>query len=346
MKAKKWIVIVLGLSIIFAILIGLGNYFIDPLWTFSHSNMLNSKQAGFDERQQKTNYILNRGLYDYDGLLLGSSRATFVNQKDFINMNIFNYSSNSMYPQEYKEYIDFFKKIKGTEPKYIILALDFFGTMVPKNTKFEQPKFYINNAESNLYKYKMIFSIDTFKKAITNILYSINGNSMYYNRNNIKYQLKVSEEERLKRYSENIKLHTFLLSNTNYIYNENYMNILKIIKNDNPNTKFLVYTSAITSNLLVSELTQDQRINDYERWLRELVTVFGEINHFMDINSITRNLQNYPDDDHAYPNILKYIANKLSYFESEDIPKDFGKLITKENINEYLLNFRQILEVY
>ena len=35
---------------------------------------------------------------------------------------------------------------------------------------------------------------------------------------------------------------------------------------------------------------------------------FGEVNHFMTINTITRNLENYYDDNHAYPSVLKLLA--------------------------------------
>ena len=39
-----------------------------------------------------------------------------------------NYSVGAIQPYEYKYYIDFAKKIKGKELKYIIIASDFFGT--------------------------------------------------------------------------------------------------------------------------------------------------------------------------------------------------------------------------
>lgn len=59
------------------------NFIADPLWTFSHQNIFSKYQDGFDERQQKTNFIYFNGLNKYDGLLLGSSRTTYINQNDF-----------------------------------------------------------------------------------------------------------------------------------------------------------------------------------------------------------------------------------------------------------------------
>lgn len=344
MKSTKWIKIFFGLSFFVAILIGGVNYIVDPLWMFDHSNKLNQKQEGFDERQQRTNYMYFKSKGDFDGILLGSSRATFVNQNDFVNMNIFNYSSSSMQPFEYKGYIDFAKKVKGKDLKYIIIGSDFYGTNIPKDIKFENPEFYIGNTLN--FAYKSIFSIDAISKSIKNIRFSLFGSSMYYDRENIKYQDKVSEDERNMRHTINIKRHTLELSYPKYQYNDEYINILKTVKNENPNSKFIIYTSAVTSDLLVSIIKNAKRWEDYQRWLYELVEVFGEVNHFMTINTITKNIENYPDDDHGYPWVLKLLGNKLSNVENKNIPEDFGVLVTKENINEHLENLRKQIQNY
>ena len=61
---------------------------IDPLWSFAYDNKFNTIQKGFNERQQKTNNVYFNGLNEYDRILLGSSRTTFINQNDFQNMKI------------------------------------------------------------------------------------------------------------------------------------------------------------------------------------------------------------------------------------------------------------------
>ena len=350
MSNKKFLKIVLILFFtinIFPItIISIVNYLADPLWLFSNQNKFNERQAGFDERQQKTNYIYFKSKGDFDGILLGSSRATFVNQNDFVNMNIFNYSSNSMHAVEYKEYIDFAKKVKGKDLKYIIIGSDFYNTAIPKDIKFNKPDFYINNTTSFFYKYKMLFSYDLYLKSKEQIRTSIDNKSMYYDRDNVKYQNKVSEEERKRRYDINLQRHTEYFSYPKYELNNDYLNILKTIKKENPNSKFIIYTSAITADLLVSIIKNANRWEDYKKWLNELVEVFGEVYHFMDINSITKNLENYPDDDHAYPFILKLLANKISKFENKDIPEDFGIILTKYNVEEYLKDLERKIENY
>ena len=91
------------------------------------------------------------------------------------------------------------------------------------------------------------------------------------------------------------------------------------MKFKNPNTKFIIFTSAVTSDLLVSIIKNGNRIYEYERWLKELIEVFGEVNHFMIINTFTGN---------------------------SDVPQNFEVLVKKENINEHLENLRKQIEEY
>ena len=181
----------------------------------------------------------------------------------------------------------------------------------------------------------MLFSLDLYKKSKEQIE-NYKNYDRYYNRENIKYQNKVSEEERQKRYDSTLKSHIKNLHYPNYEYNNNYKNILKAIKDENPNSKFIIYTSAVTASLLVATIKEADKWQEYKRWLYDTLEVFEEINHFMTINTITKNLQNYPDDDHAYPDVLKLLANKLSDTKNSSIPKDFGVKLSKDNIDTYL----------
>lgn len=348
MTTKKWLKLFFISFVLVSTFISFVNYYIDPLWNFNHSNDFNNIQDDFDERQQKTNYIKTHGLSEFDGILLGSSRASFINQNDFYDMNIYNYSVNSMMPQEYKSYIDFAKEEKKKEFKYIILGLDFFGTNANHKIKFKESSFYIHNAQSIFYKIKMLLSYGVLKKSISSFNNYLNKERIekYYDRNNIKYQKKVSEEDRIRKYTKNLKRHTLEFQGKNYIYNKKFLTILNELKETNSNTKFIIYTSPITADLLISILNNADKMEEFERWLKDIIEIFGEVNHFMTINSITINLNNYPDDDHAYPYIMKLLANKLSYKKNYKIPHDFGIILNKNNIDEFLNIFASDIKKY
>lgn len=346
MNAKKWIRIFVLLSFVGVGSVGGINYLVDPLWNFSHRYSFNNIQKGFDERQQKTNFVNFRNMEKYEGVLLGSSRTTHINQNDFTDMNIFNYASSSMHPFEYKGYIDFFKKNKQEKLKYIIIGADFYGICTPKDVKFEQPEYYINKSKSFGYRYKILFSLDGLRKSLSNIKNYYRGSKEYYDRNNIKYVDKVSEKERLERYTKNLKRHTESFMSKKYTYNTNLIPIYYSLKNDNPNTKIIIFTSPITADLLVSIIKNGDKLKEYKEWLKSMVAIFGEVYQFMDINSITTNLNNYPDDDHFYDNVAKLLANKIAGIKNKNIPHDFGIVLNKENIDEYLMNFENRINQY
>jgi hypothetical protein len=66
----------------------------------------------------------------------------------------------------------------------------------------------------------------------------------------------------------------------------------------------------------------------------------------MTINSVTRDLQNYPDDDHFYPQIATLLANKISGKENKKIPKDFGMILNKDTVSRYLIQFKRQIADY
>ncbi len=315
---------------------------IDPFWMFRHSHKLNSIQNPFNERQQKTNHIYFNGLEKYDGILLGSSRTTYINQNDFGDMNIYNYATNSGLPSEFKDFINFAQKCKGKDLKYISIGADFFGTNTPLIVKSEDPKLYIDNVKQFAYRYKTLLSFDTLKESLKNISYSIKGqNKVYYDRENVKYISRKSDEKRAKNYESNMKRRVSSFREKNYIYDDNYIKKLKEIKRLNPNTEFIIFTSPISAKLLVSMIKTNDKIVEFERWLKEMIEVFGEVHHFMTINSVTKNLKNYRDAEHYYENIGKLVANKIANIENNSTYDDFGIILNRDNIDAFIHMFKQ-----
>ncbi|WP_373073745.1 hypothetical protein [Sulfurimonas sp.] len=312
---------------------------------FTHENSLNSKQIDFDEREQKTNYINSHNMKKFDSVLLGSSRSTFINQNSFVNMNVYNYAVNSMYPTEYREYINFFKDNVNHKLKYIILGVDFFGTNKKFPITFNKPSFYLEKSSSILYKFNNLLSYDMLefsKKNIKNYFY--NKEFIYYDRANIKYHDILDETTRKKRYKMTLTKHIKGFEGKNYEYNENYVQIFEKIKQENKESQFIVFTPPVTADLLVAIIRDTNRYNEYKRWLYDLIHTFGKVYHFMDINSMTTNFSNYPDDDHMYPKHINLVAKIISS-KSNNID-DFGVILDKDNIKEYLYELQKKYKHY
>ncbi len=309
--------------------VGTVNFIMDSYWAFDHENRFNQMQSGSNERQQKTNYVYFHK-FDYDAILLGSSRTTLIDQNDFEGIKTFNYAVSMMLPKEFNDYIEFAKKQNGRDFKYIILALDFFATN--KLKKAENPKPIIDNTTSFLYRYKLLFSIDALKNSAANIRRFITGKKYRrsYNRHNVA-STDILDEKTARRIIESRKHWE-----EKYKYDDHYIDTLKELQKNNPNSKFIVFTTPVSS-FLFNLMLNEGHLKDYERWLRELVMTFGKVTNFMTENSVTTDYtKNYVDTNHFYPRIGKLIAHKVLGINDPKIPKDFGDVLTKENIDDYI----------
>ena len=339
MNYKNWIKYLLSIIFSGIALFALFNFTIDPLWTFCHSNRFNNAQPGFNERQQKTNRAYFCGLKNYDSLLLGSSRVTYINQHDFKGMNVFNYASVSMYPIEYRGWINLAKKIKGNDFKNIIIGMDFWGSSNGSFAKKQmretpKPSYYFNTTTSFLYRYKMLFSMDTMKKSIESIKHSKQLGTTDYTRDNVKQTIKISPTRKQNAINTQISIYNNAFYGEKvYHYNNKLKTYFNQLKKENPNSKFIIFTTPITSELF-KLLIKNGRLNDYKKWLTQLVDSFGEIYHFMDINSITKNPDNFADLHHIYPEIGTILAKKITT-KDKNLPKDFGIILNKKNLNQY-----------
>ncbi len=344
-KVKLWISLVFTATIAVVSL----NYVIDPLWVFSHSNSLNNKQPVFNERQQKTNKfyfgLANKTTQQYDALMIGSSRGAMFDQNDFTDMKLFNYSANNMAPWEYAGWIEVAKQIKGSDFKNIVIALDFFSAQGGLDEKAidpeKQPQSYLIRAQKSLYPYRSLLSLDTAKNAFNGLMKSIRSPGVeYYDRQNVKYASQVPAEQRDEYIQWNLADHQKDFGE-NYQYKTDWPDLLENLKAQNPTSNFIILTTPV-SKVWFDEFINPTHLNDYKRWLKDTVQVFKKVHHFMDVNSVTENLDNFFDAHHVYKNITQIMAKKVSGdngVSNKSLPDDFGVILTPENIEAYLTRF-------
>ncbi len=339
MNYKKWVKVYLSITLFVIFLFALFNYAIDPLWTFSNSNRYNNRQPGFDERQLKTNRAYFSGLEQYDALLLGSSRTTYINQHDFKTMNVFNYATASMYPSEYKGWIDLAKTIKEGDFKTIIIGMDFWGSndgpfgRGQKSTT-PSPQSYFETTQSFFYRYKQLFSMATLEKSLDSIEHAKNPGTIDYTRDNVKTTIQVSPGRKQTAVNFQMGLYGNQIYGKAYRFDEGMAAHFAQLKRENPQTKFIIFTTPIDGRLF-ELLAKRGSLPDYKRWLTQLVDSFGEVYDFMGLNTITKDPNHYADLHHFYPYIGAFIADRLSETKNTAVPKDFGILLTKENLGSY-----------
>jgi len=87
-------------------------------------------------------------------------------------------------------------------------------------------------------------------------------------------------------------------------------------------------------------MVRQGRYPDYERWLRDAVSVFGTVTNFMTVNCVTSDMSNYYDADHLYPVAARFVSRRLCGLDGMKIPADFGEVVTRESVENYLLIMR------
>ena len=229
MNKLQWLKYFFLLSTLFIFLLSSINFIIDPLWTFSHSNIFNNAQPGFNERQQKTNRAYFGTINQYNALILGSSRTTYISQQDFHGVHAFNYAAGSMSPYEYGGWIEVAKKIKGAKFDYIFIGLDFFASSKNNYLINITAENYLKNSTAFLYRYKMLLSMDTLEKSLKSIIHSKLPDTIDYTRDNIKRTIKISGIRKQKAIDGDKKLFKSRYA-TNYQYNTDLKKIYRHLK--------------------------------------------------------------------------------------------------------------------
>ncbi|MFD1929325.1 hypothetical protein ACFSFY_14885 [Sporosarcina siberiensis] len=314
------------------------NYWMDPMWTFGSNHKYNQVQTVINERQQKTNNLyFNKD--DYDTLLIGSSRSTYINQNEFSNRKVYNYAVADLSFKDYDTMIEFAKTQKGMDLDTIIIGVDFFKTSIAETSAESDFNTYIDQVKEPFYRYKNLLSLDVLNYSRRNYNLSKAGDIVEprnYNRSNVADALQIDSQQKEKDTVEKIsKFRNEFYKDGKYEYNEEFKEMLETIQRNNPNTEFILFTTPIYTGLF-DALLEEGRYPDYVRWLEDITEVFGEVHHFMYPNVVTNNMENYFDGHHFYPHVGAMIAHVINGERGVEEPDDFGVLIKKDELENRL----------
>lgn len=311
------------------------SYVVDPLWCFIHVNRWNTKQISFNERQQKSDYLAVRK-NNYDILMLGSSRTTFLAAADIGGHKAFNFAVNAMMPDEYREYAAFFRRHNQHVPSIIVTGLDFYAT----NGNFHgygylAPSEYFHNAESALWRYSALVSNDALNYSLRNIRQSFRTSKPdYYDRRGVKNATTVPQTAKQHFIDKDVATFRRDFYGVTYRYRD-LKAVYREFLDDNPKSRFIVFATP-DSLPLWKMLLKEGRLEDYLRWIGDIVEVFGEVYDFMGETPFTSNPDNYMDGHHFYPQAGKVIASRIMSSK----PGPTGTLVTRNNYLAYAAAMR------
>jgi hypothetical protein len=319
------------------------NAFVDPLWFFPHEHALNRVQVGFDERAQKTNWLRARP-GRFDAVLFGSSRVTYVDQRDFAPWRLFNYSVNAMWPQEYRPYLDHFARLNGP-PALVVLGVDFHSSrhLRPSGGP-RDPAAYPERAGDPRYLVSSLLSFDLLRRSLrvaarsAGLLGPAERFDRYDRRNVRRMAEPIDDVHRAGEVLADLELFRTELY-AGYRYNEDLPALWRGLRAAYPNTRFVVFTTPVAEPMF-AQLVQEGRLEDYGRWLADLTAAFGEVWDFMGVNSVTTDLSRYRDAQHFDPGVGRLIADRLMGRPLPPRHADFGRRVTPATLAEHLALIR------
>jgi hypothetical protein len=342
---KKWVLeVFLGIAAL-TLLLGAFNVWMDPFWCFPHAHRFNSHQGAIDERQQKSNYLSSRKP-DYNAVILGASRDVQINQNDFKGVRAFNYAVSAMSPLEFKGYLEYFKKVAGT-PEVIFLGCNFSHTNDELKPDCKPPEFYTSQASSSLYRLTSQFSYGMLVHSYKNLKlkYLIEGGRQkgqvaYYDRHNIGNLTTYKSPENRRNNRDRQVKDTAFQYREQYAYRESLKSLMTDIRDSNKGSRIVVYTTPVSEPYFCA-MVKEKRLPEYERWLRDLVEVYGQVWHFEYPHSVARDYETtFCDAHHFYPWVGTLLAHRLTGEADPKVPADFGMLLDRSNIEQRLAALR------
>lgn len=342
MSDKRFSRIAISLFLVLAATTAAFNYWIDPLWHYGHANAFNTIQKVTNEREQKI-AMLHYGPHDYDTLLVGSSRSTYIHPSAFEDWNVFNFSVANLSVREVHSFMIYSQSQLPNLHRYLV-GVDFFKSSEQEAGTAKALTNYEKKINQPFYRTKNLLSLDSldislrnFKKSATNSI----DEERLYNRKGEAFANHLTREEVEESTALKIERFEEEFYGNNYTYYEGYPMILEKIKNAAEPDELTVYTTPISTALFTS-LVGTGLFDDYEQWIRDLVEVYGGIWNFMYPNTVTNDIMNYHDGHHFYPETGTMMAKKMQSPETKEVPTDFGVYVTADNVDQHLQRVKEL----
>ncbi|MBE0513324.1 hypothetical protein [Sulfurimonas sp.] len=349
MSSKKFIAFVGLFAFLIVGFVGGVNYVVDPFNIF-HTKFL-KEQFQRNERFMKIEY-LEENHSKFNSYMFGSSRIgttppsvidRYVKDAKFYNFTI---SSANLY--DYLMHLKYFiKRGYPLHNLYIQIDIDNMNNFGRIDTDYLR-KFHPFVKNEKLYNFYIAYLTGFFP-------FNIKGKVQV----NIKqddlvgYFIETGIWTRPKK-EENIKINplnfiknepSFNTKNLRNVKNTQSKNNLEALKeiaslSKKHGVNLIIFTTPHNKNMMDTFI-----IDDYLEFLKTISRV-GEFYDFSGYNSITINNMNYYESSHYRENVGRLIAAKIFNDQTVDVPKDFGVLVTKENIEEHLQNLKEQIKAY
>jgi hypothetical protein len=339
--SKKWIRVSLFTTLFGFTILMLINYIIDPFNIF-HSKIL-KHDFQVNERFVKIEY-LEENHNKFNGYMIGSSRIGTTPPKtveQYIpNAKIYNMTLNGATLYDYLMHIRYMiKKNYPIETIYMqldVINMTYYGGLESDYLSKLHP--YIEDKSLPLFYFDYLSGFFPF-----NIKNKIDQNINYTFKTTYVLETGIwanpTDEKKIdvncKEYVANQKsFHTKNRRILKYLTQKETIRDLKEITALCRANNIKLYTFMMPHNQIMMDSFS---IEDYLDYLKDIANI-TDFYDFSGYNTITTNNCNYYERSHYRPLVGELIAAKIFNTNKIDVPNDFGKLVTKNNIVEHLNN--------
>ncbi len=348
LSEKRFLAWGLGIPLMICICVMAVNWLVDPLWCFNHPVPAGRWQAMFNDRVQKANILVFKRPR-VEALLLGSSRVMYTDPALW-GKDGFNYAVNTMVPAEYAPALRNVRRTVGM-PDRIVAGFDFLGASIRREqeaaSRSVDTQRHVDEATSPLYRVKCLLDYNVFRNAVKNVF----RKGFEEKDGTIRYDggprpvlhlafVNPSSSARREFLADNLQIYG--RSCASFLYDGGPREKLEEFRAEAGDAMIFPFTTPVGTPFLRIIAETPGLLDDYERWIRDLVRVFGRVWNFMYVNSVASDPYLYKEPSHFGPQVSEWIAARI--LGSGYFPPDFGVLVTRKNVDEHLCGVRAGIE--
>ncbi|MBF0343327.1 MAG: hypothetical protein HQL06_03765 [Nitrospirae bacterium] len=360
MQYKKWYVFVLVCTLSFFLIEASFSFIVDyaGLFGFVSVERFNKYKTNSPNWTVTKFYYINR--IKPDAILLGTSRAISLDTKymeEYIGGKVYNLAlpASSIYEQ----YMYFKYMVENQNIKEAVVSLDLFAFNPNKTKKYslDNRGFDENRLNRHIFIKDYIDNLIS-KNALVGTLMTVKNNYNMNTNHITSYETGVLVNKQINNDDEVIKN----IRNTieSAVKDEEYYNSPSFL-NQNSIYKSIGYLSKIIEvaranniklRFYISPIYKDYFDmkyilgygNTYEVWKRE-IALLTDYYDFTGHNTVTSDKHWWYDAHHVITNTMsKLIFARLYNDHTVPVPKDFGVLVTKDNIDTHIVKLRAQVE--
>lgn len=341
-KYKKFTLLTVTCVLLCYVLLAGLNYAIDPFDVF-HTKFL-KRQFQMNERFMKVEF-LEKNNNKYNSYMLGSSRIGTTNPKDIEkyipNSKFYNFTISSSTQYDNLIHLQYFLR-KGYEVKNLYLQVDIPDNLLTYKMEdsdfLRKPHPYIFNESLSKYylQYLTVLPYNNIKgKLQLNIqgkddaVYDLENTGMWFRH----YKEDAIKEDPEKFIKGEPSLNENKINRTiKGLKTDENVAALKEIKNlcDKNNINLYVFIAPHNYNLM--NTIQTVSYFDYLKKISDVVDFWD----FSGYNSVTLDNKNYYESSHYRGIVGTLISQRIFNDTTVEVPSDFGRFVTKNNIHEHI----------